>query len=164
EPLRVCGLISTAWPSIHSARYSATVMVLRSMYSPRRALTRASSRAALASSSVAKPPTQRGRLSPVSGSFTRTTYDQVVPRFMTPSRSLGAFSLRGCSSGVPTRVLVTTAPSFSQAPLRCLVKGLGGSRGDGLVRSPLDGLYDTTAPGSREASDRQQGDAPQSAG
>ena len=35
---------------------------LRSMYSPCRAFTRASSRAALASSSVAKPPTHRGLL------------------------------------------------------------------------------------------------------
>ena len=64
---------------------------LRSTYSPFRALTRASSRAALAASSVAKPPTQRGLLTPVSGSLTRITYDQVFPRFMTPSRSLGAF-------------------------------------------------------------------------
>src|SRR5690606_21209965 len=79
------------------------------------------------------------------------------------SRPPGAATVRPVTRTVSVSG-VTTAPSFSQAPLRCLVKGLGGSRGDGLVRSPLDGLYDTTAPGSREASDRQQGDAPQSAG
>ena len=61
------------------------------MYWPCRALTRAWSRAALASCSVAKPPTHRGLLIPVSGSLTRITYDQVVPRFMTPSRSRGVF-------------------------------------------------------------------------
>jgi hypothetical protein len=38
---------------------------------------------------VAKPPTHRGLLTPVSGSLTRITYDQVVPRFMTPSWSRG---------------------------------------------------------------------------
>jgi hypothetical protein len=42
--------------------------------------------------------------------------------------------------------------------------GLGGGRGDGLVRSPVNGHHDTAAPGSRGAADRQQGDAPQSAG
>src|SRR5215470_16206679 len=64
---------------------------LRSMYWPWRALTRASSRAALAASSVANPPTHRGLLAPVSGSLTRITYDHVVPRFTTPPRSLAAF-------------------------------------------------------------------------
>ena len=64
------------------------VIRFRSMYSPCLAFTRASSRAAFASCSVAKPPTHRGLLMPVSWSLTRITYDQVVPRFMTPSRSL----------------------------------------------------------------------------
>ena len=59
---------------------------------------------------------------------------------------------------------VTRAPSFSRASLGCSMLELGGSRGDGLVRSPVKGRYDTAAPGSREAADRQQGDAPQSAG
>src|SRR5438445_13707703 len=59
------------------------------MYSPRRACTRAWSRAALAASSVANPPTHLGLLTPVSGFLTRITYDQVFPRFMTPSRSFG---------------------------------------------------------------------------
>ena len=59
---------------------------------------------------------------------------------------------------------VTRAPSFSWAPVGCSMLGLGGSRGDGLVRSPADGQHDTAAPGSRGAADRQQGDAPQSAG
>ena len=40
---------------------------------------------------------------------------------------------------------VTRAPSFWSAPLRCLLLGLGGSRGDGLWRSLLEGLHDTTA-------------------
>ena len=64
-----------------------TVTRLRSMYLPRRAWTRLSSRAALASSSVANPLTHFGLLMPVSGSLIRITYDQVLPRFMTPSRS-----------------------------------------------------------------------------
>src|SRR5215472_11584018 len=80
-----------AWLSIQSLRYAVTVIELRSMYSPCRALTRASSRAALAASSVANPPTHRGLLIPVSGSLTRITYDQVFPRFTTPWRSLVAF-------------------------------------------------------------------------
>ena len=50
-----------------SARYSPTVSAERSTYSPRRAATRASSRAALAAASVAKPPTHFGRDRPVSG-------------------------------------------------------------------------------------------------
>src|SRR5437016_14337346 len=61
------------------------------MYRPWCAFTRAWSRADFASCSVAKPPTHRGLLTPVSGSLTRITYDQVRPRFMTPSRSVGAF-------------------------------------------------------------------------
>jgi hypothetical protein len=60
--------------------------------------------------------------------------------------------------------LVTRAPSFSRAPLGCSVFGLGGSRGDGLGWSPGKGHNDTTAPGFPGAADRQQGDAPQSAG
>src|SRR5205807_708455 len=87
----VLGLTSTAWDSIHWLRYVATVMVLRSMYWPCRAFTRASSRAALAASSVVNPPTHLGLLTPVAGSLTRITYDQVRPRFITPSRSLGAY-------------------------------------------------------------------------
>ena len=59
---------------------------------------------------------------------------------------------------------VTRAPSFSWVPLRCSLLGLGGSRGDGLWRSPENGLHDTTAPGFSGDTDWQQGDAPQSAG
>src|SRR5215467_13699077 len=64
------------------------------MYRPWCAFTRTWSRAAFAACSLAKPPTRLGLLMPVSGSLTRITYDQVCPRFMTPSRSLGTF-LRG---------------------------------------------------------------------
>jgi len=38
--------------------------------------------------------------------------------------------------------------------------GLGGSRGDGLCWSLFYGPHDTAAPGSSEAVDRQQRDAP----
>ena len=55
---------------------------------------------------------------------------------------------------------VTRAPSFLRALRGCSLLGLGGSRGDGLAWSLVEGLYDTTAPGSRGAADRQQGDAP----
>jgi hypothetical protein len=82
-------LISIAWASIRLSRYAVTVIRFRSMYSLRRAFTRASSRAALASSSVAKPPTYRGLLMPVSWSLTRITYDQVVPRFSAPTGRTG---------------------------------------------------------------------------
>jgi hypothetical protein len=41
---------------------------------------------------------------------------------------------------------------------------LGGSRGDGLVRSLFEGLHDTAALGFAGVEDWQQGDAPQSAG
>ena len=63
-------------------------------------------------------------------------------------------------------VTVTRAPFFSWVPVGCSSFGLGGSRGDGLWRSPLviDGHHDTTAPGFPGAADRLQGDAPQSAG
>jgi hypothetical protein len=44
-----------------------------------------------------------------------------------------------------------------------LLLGLGGSRGDGLVWSPVKGLHDTAAPGFPGAADRQQRDAPLSA-
>jgi hypothetical protein len=60
-------------PSSHSARNWRTVSAERSTYSPRRAATRASSRAALAAASVANPPTHFGRVRPVSGSGTRIT-------------------------------------------------------------------------------------------
>jgi hypothetical protein len=60
--------------------------------------------------------------------------------------------------------VVTRAPSFWWAPLRCLRKGFGGSRGDGLRRSLVDGLHDTAAPGSPGDRDWQQGEAPQNAG
>jgi hypothetical protein len=59
---------------------------------------------------------------------------------------------------------VTTAPSYSWAPIRCSLLGLGGSRGDGLGRSPENGHDDTTAPGFCGGTDWQLGDAPQSAG
>jgi hypothetical protein len=42
--------------------------------------------------------------------------------------------------------MVTTAPSLSQALVRCLLLEPGGSRGDGLVWSLVDGLHDTAAP------------------
>jgi hypothetical protein len=42
----------------------------------------------------------------------------------------------------------------------CLLLGLGGNRGDGLWWSLFEGLHDTTAPGSPEVADWQQGDAP----
>ena len=61
-------------------------------------------------------------------------------------------------------VAVTRAPSLSRAPIRWPLLGLGGSRGDGLLRSPVNGLHDTTAPGFCGGTDWQQGDAPQSAG
>lgn len=64
----------------------------------------------------------------------------------------------GCST--VNSAQVTRAPSLSQPLVRCLLLEPGGSRGDGQVRSPFDGLHDTTAPGSRGAADRQQGDAP----
>lgn len=82
---KVCGLTSTSWVVSQESRYWATVIVVRLTYSERLAATRASSRAFLASRSVANPPTQRGRLRPVSGSRTRMTYDQVVPRRTIPS-------------------------------------------------------------------------------
>src|SRR5215470_5998990 len=93
------------------------------MYSHCRALTRASSRAALAVSSVANPPTHRGLLTPVSGSLTRMTYDQVLPRFITPSRSLVAFlrlSFRRPGSSADAAVLVggITRPSFQEGAWR----------------------------------------------
>src|SRR5215467_5999509 len=94
----VLGLTSMAWPSIHWSRYAPTVIELRSMYWPCLARTPASSRAAFAVSSVANPPTHLGLLMPVSESLTRITYDQVFPRFMTPSRSLGVV-LRGFPGG-----------------------------------------------------------------
>lgn len=74
------------------------------------------------------------------------------------SAGCGCVDEPGGDSTLP--VVVTRAPSFSQAPVRCLLLEPGGSRGDGLVRSPVDGLDDTAAPGSRGAADRQQGDAP----
>jgi len=58
---------------------------------------------------------------------------------------------------------VTGGHSLGRAPKGWSLLGLGGSRGDGLCRSPFDGLHDTAAPGSRGAVDRQQRDAPQSA-
>jgi hypothetical protein len=58
---------------------------------------------------------------------------------------------------------VTRAPSLARAPIRCSLLGLGGSRGDGLVRSPVKGHHDTAAPGFHGTADRQQRDAPQSA-
>src|SRR5215831_13095120 len=61
----------------------------RLTYWPLRARTRASSRAALAASSVSKPPTHLGLLTPVAGSGTRITYDHNPPRWITPSRSFG---------------------------------------------------------------------------
>jgi carboxymethylenebutenolidase len=63
-----------------------------------------------------------------------------------------------------THDVVTRAPSLSRAPIRWPLLGLGGSRGDGLLRSPVNGLHDTTAPGFCGGTDWQQGDAPQSAG
>jgi len=51
-----------------------------------------------------------------------------------------------------------------RVPIWCSLLGLGGSRGDGLLRSPENGLHDTTAPGFSGDTDWQQGDAPQSAG
>jgi hypothetical protein len=59
---------------------------------------------------------------------------------------------------------VTRAPSLLRTPLWWPLLGLGGSRGDGLVRSPENGQHDTTAPGFCGDTDWQQGDAPQSAG
>jgi len=73
------------------------------------------------------------------------------------SKAFSQASAQGQCSG---RCKVTRAPSFSWAPLRCSLLGLGGSRGDGLVRSLVEGLHDTTAPGFAEAADWQQGDAP----
>ncbi len=61
-------------------------------------------------------------------------------------------------------IMVTRAPSLVRASLRCSLLGLGGSRGDGLLWSPGNGLHDTTTPGFSGDTDWQQGDAPQSAG
>src|SRR5690242_11275528 len=88
-PASVLGFTVAACASNHSARWSATVDVDRLTYWQLRARTRASSRAALAASSVSKPPTHLGLLTPVAGSGTRITYDHDPPRLITPSRSLG---------------------------------------------------------------------------
>ena len=70
------------------------------------------------------------------------------------SRSASQRSISWC------RVVVTRAPSLLWAPIRCLLLGLGGSRGDGLSWSLVESLHDTTALGCPEAADWQQGDAP----
>ncbi len=57
-------------------------------------------------------------------------------------------------------VRVTGPHSLGRAHTECALLGLGGSRGDGLLRSPVHGPHDTAAPGSSEAVDRQQRDAP----
>src|SRR5215471_942539 len=94
------------------------------MYRPWCAFTRAWSRAAFAACSVAKPPTHLGLLMPVSGSLTRITYDQVCPRFMTPSRSLERF-LRGpflgadSSEGTVVMGLDIMRLSFQRGAWRC---------------------------------------------
>src|SRR6185369_5305120 len=43
--------------------------------------------------------------------------------------------------------MVTRAPSLSRASLGCSLLGPGGSRGEGLVWSPVKGPHDTAAPG-----------------
>jgi len=65
--------------------------------------------------------------------------------------------MTGCSLVVAS---VTRAPSLLRALLGRSLLGLGGSRGDGLGRSPFEGLHDTAALGSPGAVDWQQGDAP----
>src|SRR5215813_12286891 len=102
--------------------------MLRSTYSPRWAWTRAWSRAALAASSLANPPTHRGLLTPVSGSLTRITYDHVFPRFTTPWRSLVAFlrvrvRRRGSSADAAEVVEDITRLSFQRGAWRCSPPG-----------------------------------------
>jgi hypothetical protein len=60
-------------------------------------------------------------------------------------------------------VRVTGAPSLVRALEVCSLFGLGEGWGDGQVGSLGKGHHDTAAPGSAEAADRHQKDAPQSA-
>jgi hypothetical protein len=66
-------------------------------------------------------------------------------------------------SGLYRAVRVTGAPSLVRALEVCSLFGLGEGWGDGQVGSLGKGHHDTAAPGSAEAADRHQKDAPQSA-
>jgi hypothetical protein len=59
--------------------------------------------------------------------------------------------------------VTTRAPSLLRMPDGCSLKGLGGGRGDGQVRSLVEGQHDTAALGPPGVADRHQEDAPQSA-
>ena len=72
---------------------SPTVRLCGATYVPLLMACRAWSRAFLAAARVAKPPTQRGLVLPVRESSSRTTYDQVLPRWRSPSRILESFNV-----------------------------------------------------------------------
>src|SRR5690606_28282955 len=91
-----------------------------------------------------------------------TAHSRLRPPVRTPSARTPR-TTPVIASGAGDTGAVTRAPSLLRMPDGCSLKGLGGGRGDGQVRSLVEGQHDTAALGPPGVADRHQEDAPQSA-